>query len=183
MLIAAFACGVVGDACQAWCSQYTCLQPPCFDCAECLPGYTDGVNIADNTASAIAVAPASSTRFSYELCVGAVDGTNDGRERALHVVRNTGGGTSTCCHEFPQAGGARVLEADSTAFELELQPRGTVGAAAAARNGARVYLADSCEGRYDPQAYTNLQLLGKTLSFEVDLVCHHFEPGACDRAT
>ena len=66
-----------------------------------------------------------------------------------------------------------MIPSDPTGFELELQPRGTSGAAAAKRNGARAYLADSCDGSYNPESYAAIPLLGKTLSFEVDLSAVH----------
>uniref|UniRef100_A0A7S2E5V8 cellulose 1,4-beta-cellobiosidase (non-reducing end) n=1 Tax=Haptolina brevifila TaxID=156173 RepID=A0A7S2E5V8_9EUKA len=81
------------------------------------------------------------------------------------VVRNTGGGTSNCCKEHPIAAGA-LVDHGSGAISLELQPRNNQQG----RNGARAYLADTCdEGRYDHSAYAAWDLLGRSLSFTVDL--------------
>ena len=124
--------------------------------------------------------------WSHDMCVGTISTRNIGEP---HIVRNLGGGTSDCCRDHPIAAGARVVHKNG--IELELQPRG----GKAVRNGARIYLADRCsEGRYDPTAYSAFSLLGRTLSFTVDLkaagcgcnaafylvpMSHNAQPGNC----
>ena len=111
----------------------------------------------------------SGTSWSYDVCVGSlsVDVSLPNREHAstMRVVRNTGGGTSLCCAQFPVAAPVKVSgasvqlrllprpqpEPTSEAHDKTLQ-RGrrlartsaadTAAANQAGRNGARIYFAD-----------------------------------------
>ena len=95
------------------------------------------------------------------MCVGAVSVDGIGRQ---HVVRNLGGGTAKCCKMFPEAGPAYAQDGTIFLEMLRRVPPQTK------RNGPRVYLADSCvEGSYPATRYSQWKLLGRTLSFTVDL--------------
>lgn len=99
--------------------------------------------------------------YSHAQCIGELHTTG---VRATQLVRNTGGGTAPCCWMHPVAAPARV---SGGSVQCSLQPlqRGHTS-----RNGARVYLADTCtEGNYDETTYASLMLLGRTLSLTVDL--------------
>lgn len=63
-----------------------------------------------------------------------------GMDKPMRVVRNSGGGTSSCCSIHPVAAPAFV-DADGSGVTLKLLPRrpGHDG-----RNGARAYLASTC---------------------------------------
>lgn len=101
--------------------------------------------------------------FSMAQCIG--DLAIEGFDAAHTLVRNTGGGTSACCSIHPRAAPARAMDAT---LELPLQAR--LGSSQPSRNGARVYLAESCtEGSYAETRYAATKLLGKTLSVTVDL--------------
>lgn len=100
-----------------------------------------------------------------------VRGELDSR-KTLAVVRNTGGGSSICCHYYPVAAPARVV--GDRSIELRLLPRTNFhDMHKPIRNGARVFLADQCtELRYVREWYSGIglaQLLGKTVSVTVDL--------------
>lgn len=104
---------------------------------------------------------ASSHSWSYTQCIGdlAVSGIE-----SRSLVRNTGGGVSECCAIHPVAAGAHVA---GHTFQLALEPRKDE---LPSRNGARIYLADECvEGAFGQSRYAALPLLGRTLSFTVDL--------------
>lgn len=78
----------------------------------------------------------------------------------MQVVRNSG------CSGCPHTTAAAVTVKDG-AIQLALEP---LTSSESSRNGARAYLARSCtEGAYNHSAYAALALLGKTLSFTVDL--------------
>ena len=105
--------------------------------------------------------------WSRAQCVGTLAFDHKGSAKgSVELVRNPGGGSSNCCSMYPEAAPARVA---GRQFDLRLFPRenGWVSA----RNGARVYTADSCtEGDFaDGTRYSALQLIGKTLSVDVDL--------------
>lgn len=77
-----------------------------------------------------------------------------GRNARLHLVRSAGDGSR--------------LSPDRSTVELRLAPRPP--SAHYNRGGSRVYGADRCEGsRYSPGEYAAWRLVGKTLSFTVDL--------------
>lgn len=103
--------------------------------------------------------------WSHDQCVGQVSVRHPSGPQQMWVVRNLGGGTSACCHMHPIAAAAKV---DSTQQEIHLNLERRAGHDS--RNGARVYLADHCtEGDYQPAHYSALQLLGRTISIDVDL--------------
>ena len=122
-----------------------------------------------------------------------------GIDTPLVVVRNTGGGSSECCHYYPVAAPARV-SADGLAVDLQLLNRRNFhDMHKPLRNGARAYLADHCvESQYISSGYVSWQLerlLGSTISVTIDLsaaACGcaasfalapmHWssEPGVCD---
>ena len=90
----------------------------------------------------------------------------------LTAVRNTGGGSSTCCHYYPVAAPARVV--GDREIQLKLLSRTNFhDMHKPIRNGARVFLADQCtELRYVRSWYSGIglaQLLGKTVSVTVDI--------------
>ena len=107
-------------------------------------------------------------QWSTATCVGDLRVANLG---SFAVVRNAGGGSSRCCSQWPEAAGARVSNGGGD-VEVQLKPgtRRTADGRSTSRNGARVYLADSCaEGDYASVSYAAVPLLGQTLSVSVDL--------------
>ena len=149
--------------------------------------------------AAFASPPASWPPYSHAQCIGqlATDATRSSWPSststtlsATELVRNTGGGSARCCSMHPVAAPARVF---GGSIQLQLQPR---EAGKSSRNGARVYLAESCaEGDFARTVYASTKLLGRTLSMTVDLsaakcgcnaafylvsMAQNHAPGQCD---
>ena len=96
-------------------------------------------------------------------CIGSL--ATDGLS-ASQLVRNTGGGTAACCSMHPIAAPASIV-GGGDAMELILEP---LEPGKSSRNGARVYLADTCvEGNYADTSYAAEPLVGKTFSVTVDV--------------
>ena len=92
-------------------------------------------------------------------------------DSSYSLVRNMGAGPdSPCCLHHPQAAPARVV---GTSIELSLEGTGDGWSRAGerSRNGARVAFARRCEPSeaYIPTDYQAINLIGKTLSWTVDL--------------
>lgn len=105
------------------------------------------------------------TDWSSAQCVGELAVDVSPNRSSMALVRNMGGGTSTCCHMHPEAAPARII--NGSAMHLQLLPRLP---GVRSRNGARTYLAESCsEGSYASTRYAAMKLLGATLSVTVDL--------------
>lgn len=95
-----------------------------------------------------------------EMCVGALNVA--GISQPVQVVRATG------CTGCPYPKAAPVTVAEGKSIQLTLEPH--TDTSKGSRNGARAYLASGCtEGSYNHSAYAAWALLGKTLSFTVDL--------------
>ena len=108
-----------------------------------------------------AAMPTSWPPYSQSQCIGDLQTAGLGTST---LVRNMGGGSAQCCWMHPVAAPARAI---SSALELSLQP---LAAGKPSRNGARVYLADTCvEGDFASTVYATPNLLGHTLSVTVDL--------------
>ena len=91
-----------------------------------------------------------------------------------HLIRNMGAGPdSPCCGHHPVAAAARISDATHGALQLRMEGAGD-GADAngrTSRRSARVYFAEHCvaDAPFNPQAYSAVNYLGKTLAFTVDL--------------
>ena len=154
----------VHAGCDAWCGQYTCLQPPCFDCDICVSAISPPSSLPVTDVLSEFVAPQKQDHhFHTTMCIGSVWVRNTGM---FHVVRNTGGGSSNCCRAHPVAAGA-AIDQSRRSIALELQP---LQIGQQSRNGARIYLANDCvEGHYKNSHYTAFDLLGRSISFTIDL--------------
>jgi hypothetical protein len=169
MLVAFAAAIALGERlpakCAGWCNEWTHDNPECLGCNAGDVEAQEPKSSSDGTTSSATAAAAALTTYSYAQCIGdlAVSGSLESRQ----LVRNTGGGSSDCCAIHPIAAGARTTQGHT--FELALEPRDTASGLPS-RNGARVYLADSCvEGAYEQTRFAAVPLLGSTLAFSVDL--------------
>lgn len=115
----------------------------------------------------------SAVPWSWDVSVGLLD-VSHALEPSVQVVRNPGGGTSTCCSMHPVAAAARV---HGSALQVQLEQR-SAGQVSAwdSRNGARVYLASlgsagggALSKRITEVDYVGWDLIGKTLEFTIDL--------------
>ena len=143
--------------CEAWCNKWTCDGKGCLSC---------GPERGCPSKLPLPPTPPLMPSMTMGKCVGAVQ--VHGFQRPAAVIRNTGGGSASCCHMHPKAAPAGLME-HHDGLELMLLPR-TGSSRVNSRNGARVYLGESCtEGQYTNAQYGAWKLLGKTLSITVDL--------------
>ena len=97
--------------CAAWCSQWTCLQKDCSTCG-----------LQKGCASQHSPPPTPPNRPSFatlNTCAGQL--SVQGFKKPVELIRNTGGGTSACCHMHPVAAPAGITK--DSAVELQLLPR------------------------------------------------------------
>ena len=124
------------------------------------------------------------TAAANDICVGSVSVKGSG---SMQVIRNTGAASSAYQKAAP-------VKVENGEIKLTLEPH--TDKSKASRNGARAYLGTSCtEGAYNHSAYGAWPLLGKTMSFTVDLSAagcgcnaamylvsmnQNTQPGTCD---
>ena len=102
--------------------------------------------------------------WSLAQCIGPVALRHTAAMQQKQVVRHPGGSRYGWCTTCLSAAAAQVASGGHE-VGLKLDPR-----AGSYRPGARVYLADECtEGVFNPGHFSNLHLLGRTLSVTIDL--------------
>lgn len=99
-----------------------------------------------------------------DVCLGKISVTG-APSSTVEVIRNTGCASDFAKCAYPTAAPANVSEDGRVELQLLKRPDGHTS-----RDGSRVYLGESCSNdAYNNSAYVAWQLLGRTLTAEVDL--------------